>query len=274
MPGKRAEQEVIDSKAVAVIEPPAQTAVAVRPPPQAAIGSAPEGMENLPSSAFRVPRISLTQPNSKRQGSDEHVGHFYRNTDGAYLPTIDAVILSETMNNTLWGAADAKVPECTSDDGLYGNVHGACGTCKFNRFANEELNKKLQSGQQEKHCNTGGFKIVLVNREDDEIALLGVHGTSIKNIALLNTSFRANGLSFFGAPVALGSVKEQNAKGKFYVVTAKRGTAFKGEEKDNWRARFKAMQGISVQDVEPDADDVNDSVSVNGQTDDEDLGFE
>ena len=280
---KNATLEVIENVPVTTITdvvPVVPATVPVRPQqslsPIAAMGG-DDSWDDVDAGAFRVPRLSIVQPASRRDGAEDHAGQFFRNTDSSYHESLDVVILKQTPNNTLWGAMDSKVPECVSTDGRTGSVYGACGSCQFNRFgsspASAELNRRLEKGENIKHCQTGGRNFVVVTRDDDEIALFGVHGKNIGPMHLLNTSIKGKGIPMYGAPVTLQTRMEKNAKGRFYVLTPTVGKKFTPEELAEWRPRFEALRGVTVTDVGPDPEDAMVTTYGDPVADDVELAF-
>src|SRR5579885_738271 len=104
-----------------------------------------EGLEDLGQRDFVLPRWSLIQPTSRKEGADEHVGQFLRNIDGEFRAELLTVILKVSPTRLLWSGDPTETqPECVSRDAVTGSVYGACARCQFNPSASPDLMRDLQ----------------------------------------------------------------------------------------------------------------------------------
>lgn len=261
----------VATAAVAVVNPQ-RTVQQYAPPP-----ARDDSWDDVDGSAFLVPRLSMIQPASRRDGAEDHPGGFFRNTDSKYFDKLNVVLLKMEPNNTLWGPQGTKLPECTSSDHRTGTVYGSCLTCRFNRFGNSEesraLNEKLERGEQAKSCQTGGWNFIVATPDDDEVALLGVHGKNVAPMKRLVSSLRTKGLPMYGAPVTLVTKGDKNAKGRFYVLAPEVGTRFGAEERASWRERWEALRGLKISGGAPDDDTAATDGGFPSEIPDEELAF-
>lgn len=220
-----------------------------------------EGLEDLDSRDFILPRWSLIQPTSKKDGADEHVGQFMRNLDGAFREHLDVVILKVSPSRLLWtGDLADKRPECFSRDGKEGSIYGACGQCQFNPQVNRQLLDELKAGNTTlKACGYGYTYVLVDDQETGSLALLGAMGTSVRPAKILNSQFQMEHRSPFSCVVRIASEKQTNDRGKFYVLKPSIIEKLDAERTAVWRARYQELAGRVVKDIDEEPAGSDDS---------------
>lgn len=214
-------------------------------PPAGAFGL--EGFEDLGQNDIILPRWSIVQPVSKREGADTHVGQWVRNIDGEFRPLLEVVLLKVSPNRILWSGdlADTQ-PECVSRDGVAGSAYGACASCSFNVQANPALREDPRA----KRCNFGYAMVVCDDVEQGTMALVGAMGTSVRPLKTLTTQFIQRKRPAFGALVTLGTERTTNDKGVFYVIKPAITQWFTDQEAAYWRELYQSVAGQTVRDYD------------------------
>ncbi len=206
-----------------------------------------EGLEGMGQRDVILPRWSVLQPTSKKEGT---AGFFYRNLDAVTQEGLDVVILKINPSRLLWsGELNEKVPECRSNDGVTGNTYGPCDQCQFNLWANPDLRRQLDEGKPVKVCNFG-YNIVMADVADDSLALLGAMGTSVRPIKVLASQFVQKRRSPFSALVHIATELQKNEKGKFYVLAPKIVRWHDATETAKWRELYLGIKGQEIKEVE------------------------
>ena len=210
-----------------------------------------EGLEGLTSNDVILPRWSLIQPTSRKDGADEHVGQFVRNLDGVFREHLDAVVLMIQPSRLLWSADTSdRRPECYSRDGATGSVYGDCATCQFNTQANPSLVAEMRNGGQPRICSFGYNLIIVDDLEEKSPALLGAMGTSVRPAKTLISQFATKRQSPFASLVRVESEKQVNEKGKFYVLKFSVQRRFDDAQVAEWRDLYLNLKGATIQEVE------------------------
>jgi hypothetical protein len=220
-----------------------------------------EGLEALGQRDYILPRWSLVQPTSRRDGADEHVGQFVRNIDGEFRPYLDTVILRVSPTRILWSGDPSETqPECVSRDGITGSVYGACASCQFNPSANPALLQEIAAARREgrlplhKVCNYGYTFVLVDDLESGSVALLGAMGTSVRPAKTLNTQFLMRRRPPYSAIVRWEAVRQTNERGKFYVLQPSIRQWLDSEATARWRELYQAIAAAAVTDVPEDTD--------------------
>lgn len=221
------------------------------------IGLGIEGLEQLSQSDLILPRWSIIQPTSKKEGADDHAGQFVRNIDGIFQAAIDAVILNVSPSRLLWsGDLNDKRPECYSRDGANGSKYGACFVCDFNITANPDLKAAKDAGDKSLKVCGYGYNLLLVDDlQAETMALFGAMGTSVRPLKVLITQFQQRRRPPFSAIVRLETERQVNDKGKFYVVKPSIKSWLSAEDTRYWRELYLAIQGKAIKDIDEDQDD-------------------
>lgn len=207
-----------------------------------------EGMEGLDQSDLILPRKTIVQPTSKKEGADEHLGHFHDNLTNEMVPNIEAVILQISKARTLWsGDLNETKPECASYDGTAGRTYGTCAECQFNT----DVNPGLWESNDMKRCNRG-YLLLCVDRKDGTMFLLGAMGTSVKPAKILISQFVQKKRSPFSALVRFETVKIVDDKGKYFVLKPFIVKQLTAEETAEYREMHLALKGVQIADIDPD----------------------
>lgn len=210
-----------------------------------------EGMETLGRSDVILPRKTILQPSSKREGE---AGDFYDNLTRETVAQLDVVILSITHTRTLWGD-DLAVgkPECTSLDAITGS-YGTCVACSFNPEVDHKLwNKGV------KRCSLG-YLFLCCDRLTDAMFVFTANKTSARPARVLLSQLVLKRKPVFSAVVRFATKKEQNSQGKFYTFLPSIAEDLPGVDVARYREMYLAMKGVPIRDVEdvgdmPDAPD-------------------
>jgi hypothetical protein len=206
-----------------------------------------EGLEGMGQRDVILPRWSVLQPASKKEGV---AGMFYRNLDAVCQEALDVVVLKINPSRLLWsGELNEKVPECRSNDGVTGNTYGPCEQCHFNIWANPDLRRQLDEGKPVKVCNFG-YNLLMADVADESLALLGAMGTSVRSIKVLASLFVQKRRSPFSAIVHIGTELQKNEKGKFYVLAPKITKWLDATETAKWRELYLDIKGQAIKEVE------------------------
>lgn len=208
-----------------------------------------EGLEGLNQQDLILPRKTIIQPSSKREGADEHLGYFHDNLSNEMVPSIEAVILQISHARTLWsGDQSDSTPECASYDGVTGRVYGACADCQFNYDADPGV----WGDKDIKQCRKG-YLFLSSDRADGSMFLLGAMGTSVKPARILISSFVQKRRSPFSAVVKFETQKIIEEKGKYYILKATISKWLTDDETREYREMHLALKGVPISDIEPEA---------------------
>lgn len=231
----------------------------------------PEGFESLDQSDLIIPRWTIVQSTTNYEGSDQHIGEFRRNIDGAYVKTLDVVMLSCARTRLLWsGDLTERRPECFSRDAVIGSqprqilddggegelaVYGTCGDCGFNPQFNRELMGQIQRGDIVKSCNFGYTFLMIDNIDSADsgmtsMALLGAMGNSVRPCKTLISQFVTRRKPTYSAIVTLDTEKQTNDRGKFYVLKPFVKEWLTGARLQQFAQACAAMKGAAVRDYE------------------------
>lgn len=216
-----------------------------------------EGFEDLDSSDFILPRWSIVQPTSKRDGAAQHLGQFVRNIDGEFRPSLDVVILKMSQSRTLWtGNLSDKHPECMSRDGKTGSVYGECARCQFNVLANAAL----RSDPSARRCGFGYTMTVVDDIADGSMALFGAAGTSVRPMQTFNTQLRKRNHPMFGWLIRFETERTVNDRGVFYILKPSILSQLNDDDTDMWREMRASLAGMAVRDYDEAEDGATDTV--------------
>ena len=214
---------------------------------QPASGIGLEGFEDLGQGDLVLPRWSIIQPTSRREGVDGHVGEFVRNIDGEFRKQLKVVILKVSPTRILWsGDLTDRHPECVSRDGVTGSVYGACAQCQFNA----QINPALRTDPAAKRCNYGFTLMLVDDLEAGTMALLGAMGTSVRPIKILTTQFVQRKRPAFSAIVTIGTEKATGDRGVYYVLKPTITTWLDEKQTAHWRELYHSLAGQVVHDYE------------------------
>jgi len=217
----------------------------------ATAGGFGEGMEGLDQQDLILPRKTILQPTSKKDGKE---GEFFDNLTNQCVPHIDAVALRISRTRTLWsGDLSDTRPECQSYDAVNGSAYGACDACEFN----SDVNRELWDQAGLKRCNRG-YLFLCVNTVDDSLFLLGAMGTSVRPAKVLISQLVQRRGPAFGAVIRFETAKVVDDKGKYYVLKPSIAKALAPAEVAGYRERFQQIQGVAIHDIddgtEPEGD--------------------
>jgi hypothetical protein len=219
---------------------------------QPAHGLALEGFEDLGQRDIILPRWSIVQPTSQREGADAHLGQFVRNIDGEFRPALDVVLLKVSPTRLLWsGDLVDRRPECVSRDGVTGSLYGACASCAFNA----QVNPGLRTDPAAKHCNYGYTLVVIDDVTEGTMALLGAMGTSVRPIKVLTTQFVQRKRPAFSGVVRFETERITNEKGKFYVLKPSIVRWLDDAETERWRKIYQTLIRSVIRDLEPEPEE-------------------
>ena len=213
-----------------------------------------EGLEDLGQRDVILPRWSVLQPTSKKEGTP---GFFYRNLDAVTQPALDVAILTVKPGRLLWsGELNETIPECRSNDAITGSKerdsegrYGECATCWFNLWCNPDLRRQLDAGQLVKVCNFG-YNLLMADTADGSLALLGAMGTSVRPIKVLVSQFAQKRRPPFSAIIHIATELQRNERGKFYVLAPKIVKWLSAEETIPWREMYLNLKGQAIKEVE------------------------
>lgn len=203
-----------------------------------------EGFEGLGQSDLILPRLTILQPTSKKEGT---TGQFHNNLTNECAPVIEAVILKASPARTLWsGDLADKTPECQSYDGVSGRVYGACAQCDFNAEVHPEL---WEMDGEIKRCNRG-YLFLCVNRADESMFLLGAMGTSVKPAKILISQIVQRRVPAFGAVIRWETQQIVDNKGKYFVLKPVVAEWLPQPEVAKYRELFLGIQGVAIHDID------------------------
>lgn len=206
-----------------------------------------EGLEGLGQRDIILPRWSIVQPTSQREGAEQHPGEFFRNIDGEFRPSLSVVILQVTPSRLLWsGDRSDTRPECASRDGVTGSVYGPCNACDFNWL----VNPALRDNPQAKACSAGYTLLLVDDVAEGTMALFGAMGTSVKPAKILVTQFVQRKRSPFSAVVEFSTELQKNERGKYYVLKPRIGRWLSPEEAAQYRERWLEVKGVVVRGID------------------------
>lgn len=208
-----------------------------------------EGLEGLGQRDIILPRWSIVQPTSQREGAEQHPGEFWRNIDGKFVPSIQAVILQVTPTRLLWsGDRSDTRPECASRDGVTGSVYGACNACNFNWL----VNPALRENPQAKACSAGYTLLLIDDLAEGTMALFGAMGTSVKPAKILVTQFVQRKRPPFSAVIEFATELQKNERGKYYVLKPRIERWLSPDETAEYRGRWQEIKGVVVREIDED----------------------
>lgn len=213
-----------------------------------------EGFDNVQIDDFQIRRWSLVQFSSRMPGKAEHLGEFFCSLDGSFRPTLDLVVLRMHPSRALFGGGNQRAPECSSDDGQHGTVHGACARCKFNPQFNATLAAQIKSGEPAKNCK-GGYTYLTSEAWSGNLALITISGSSAAVGRRLNGALRALARGMFSVVVRLSTVKTVNDKGEFFTLAYQIVEEFPVSVAREFYNVSKSMAGVKLRAAD-DADEV------------------
>lgn len=232
------------------------------------------GFEDLEQRDLVVPRWRLVQGSARDLELKKHAGSWVRNLDGEIRETLQVVILKVSPNRLLWSGDPSDTrPECMSRDCRVGTVYGACSSCDFNPDFNrvlidqmEEARVKRKPDLRPKVCQRV-YNLVVVDTNDDSLALLGAHGTSMRPMKVLFSQFVNKKKPSYAAVAEFAAKGETNEFGSYYVVAPRILRWLSSEEMADYVERQQMLSSVNVVDVEVVAEE--DAVP----RDEEDLPF-
>lgn len=233
------------------------------PPAPTDPGFAIPGLEGIGNADVILPRWVVVQPTSQFDGSDDHVGQFRRNVDGAFAKTLDVVFLNIHPNRLLWsGDLTERRPECLSRDARVGSLprtpegeYGTCHDCCYNPQFNRQLAADRAANVTGlKVCSYGYNGLCVDDVQTGSMSLFGVMGTSVRPFKTLLTQFVQRKKSPFSALVTLATSREQNDRGKYYVVAPSISRWFTPEESEPFRQLFLESRGRTFTDAPEETD--------------------
>jgi hypothetical protein len=212
-----------------------------------------EGMEGLTTRDVILPRWSIIQPTSRKEGAHEHVGQFHRNIDGEFRSSLEGVILLIQPSRIKWtDDISSGRPDCFSRDGITGSVYGTCATCQFNVMANAELLEAVKAGEtrQGDVCSYGYNFLLIDDVNEMTPAMLGAMGTSVRPAKLLASKFAAQRRMPCTAVVKFTSKREQNKKGNYFVLDPQIVRWMTKDEAEPWITSMRSYKGVTLRDVD------------------------
>jgi hypothetical protein len=206
-----------------------------------------EGLEGLGQQDMVLPRKSIIQPISEKEGTR---GQFYDNISGESVAKVVAVILRISHGATKWSAdLSNKTPECRSYDGVTGTAHGACNRCQFNAEANAALWELRGDEAKAKRCNRG-YELLCADTADDTMFLLSARGMSVKPLKTFITALVKKRKSPFAVQVGLEADKKSDSRGNYYVLNLDIIKDLTIEETALYREQAVAMRDIAIREVD------------------------
>lgn len=216
-----------------------------------------EGMEGLGQQDMVLPRKSIIQPISEKEGTR---GHFYDNVSGESVAKILAVILRISRGATKWNRdLSNKTPECRSYDGLTGTTYGPCNHCQFNAEVNPDLWELRGDEAKTKRCNRG-YELLCADCADDTMFLLSARGMSVKPLKTFITALVKKRKSPFAVQVGLEADKKSDSRGNYYVLNIDILKDLSAEETALYREQAVAMRDITIREVEEEPEGGNGGV--------------
>ena len=220
-------------------------------------GPAP-GMESMGQKDLLLSTYSIVQPVSRGDKGKAPAGFFYDSLTGAATDCIQAVILRLSPSRTLWAGqgTGGGPPECSSYDGVRGNVHGACAACSFNRWTKDKLEKTCKSG----------YMLICANMDShDNIFMFRATGMSVRPIKALYTElnglWQAKGIPSFGHHVKLETEYHEPDTGKYYTIKAQVIQTLTPEQRDHYEELYHMIGGANiVEEAAPTASVVDEDI--------------
>lgn len=220
------------------------------------------GFEDLEQRDLVVPRWRLIQGSARDLELKKHAGGWVRNLDSEIREQLDVVILKVSPNRLLWsGDSSDTRPECMSRDCRTGSVYGACGACQFNIDANPRLLEQMAEAREKrkpelrpKVCQRV-YNLVAVDVDDDSMALIGAHGTSMKPMKVLFSQFVNKKKPSYAAVVRFAAKGETNDFGSYYVVAPQIVRWLSPEEIADYAERQAILSNVNVVEVEDVTED-------------------
>lgn len=205
-----------------------------------------EGLESLDRNDLVLPRKTILQPTSKKDGE---AGCFHDNLTNTAVPEIECVILSITHTRSLWsGDPSAERPECTAMDGISGSRYGKCALCQFNPNNNATLWEKGQ-----KRCGPGYLLLAADRNNDDAMFIFSALKTSAKPvkpfITELKTQRRRPPFYFL---TRMTTSQEKNDLGKFYVLKLAIICPLGAADVEKYHQMYLSMRDAVIRDIEDD----------------------
>lgn len=220
-----------------------------------------EGMEELTQADLRLPRWSIAQANSGKDGATEHAGQFMNNISGEFRPYLDAVLLKVSPSRAMFNRGTGeKKPECFSRDGITGSKYGRCSECDFNARANPDLMAALKEAREQgvqcqwKNCPAGYTYILIDDPDTMSMALFGTAGTANDAAMTLNTLIVQRRKPIFSWAVRFTTQKTTNKMGTFYMLKAQIVKELDSDRVQAMRELYRSIQGIVVKDVDEDGE--------------------
>jgi hypothetical protein len=200
-----------------------------------------EGMDGLGVEDIIVPRWDILQATSKKKGTR---GQFILNITGECQPEVEGVILHVSKTRVLWVKdRAAKMPECSSADGITGRTHGQCVGCEYN-FWDETGIAKV--------CKTGYTFLCSDFTNPENLFLITMGGASNLAAKILISQFPRRKRHPYTAIVCFATVEKEGNMGSFFAHAPRIARWLEGEEYVPFRDISRMMAGVAIREVEPD----------------------
>lgn len=218
------------------------------------------GMEHVPPSELRIPRLQLVQAQSRMADKDGHEGEWFNTVTGEYLRNPELLIIGTAKGRIMFPReyqADNK-PLCGSDDGAFPRQEYVGLTIKS--VGTDELGDPyVRSVVIPPECDKCPFSQWGPNNEPPECnavatfagvdadglpMLFQLRSSGMKNVPSLKTLLVANGIR---KVIKLGAVKETNDSGTYHIAQF----ALGGKPTKDWQAtaiRLAAVGNLAARD--------------------------
>ncbi len=188
---------------------------------------------------------SIAQPASRGEKGKAPAGYFYDSLTGSVSDCVQAVVLRISPCRTLWGELGERMPECSSYDGVRGNVYGACTNCVYNKWSKDKKDKTCKNG----------YLLVCANMDtNDSIFMFRAMGMSVRPTKALYTQLvgigRNTGIPSFGHHVKLETDYQENDLGKFYLIKPMIMGQLTPEETAHYREMYIMLGGSNIAEAE------------------------
>ena len=232
------------------------------------------GMENVQPSELRIPILRLVQAQSRVEDADAHLGEWHNSVTGEFSKNPELLVIGVAKGRIMFPKeynADNK-PLCASDDGVTpradfigtaietvgkdakgktvvttNTIPGKCDGCPFGSW-----------GEDREPPACAAVAIFAGVEAEGLPVLMQIKSTGMKNVASLKTLVAANGIR---KAVRVGSVREQNDTGTYYVPVFTIGTK-PDKEWQKTALRIAALGNLAARNSAAVMED--DSMSGNG----------